>query len=82
MAANRENNVRAGFSMPVAARPAPGLAGLTHPRWLFGTFLRTLALHGMPHFENSYATRGAPILSPNVERDLSDRGHLDWRHFA
>ena len=26
--------------------------------------------HGMPHFENNYAPRGAPILSPNVMRDL------------
>ncbi|RYX93329.1 MAG: alpha-hydroxy-acid oxidizing protein [Comamonadaceae bacterium] len=78
--ANRENNVRAGFTIPV--RPGVRLAwqGVTHPRWLFGTFLRTLARHGMPHFENSYASRGAPILSPNVERDLSDRGHLSWRH--
>lgn len=81
VAANRENNVRAGFSISV--RPSRQLAwqGITHPRWLFGTFLRTLAQHGMPYFENSYATRGAPILSPNVERDLSDRGHLNWRHF-
>lgn len=81
-AANRENNVRAGFTIPV--RPSLGLTwqGMTHPRWLFGTFLRTLVRHGMPHFENSYATRGAPILSPNVERNLSDRGHLNWRHFA
>ena len=80
VAANRENNVRAGFSIPV--RPGPRLAwqGLTHPRWLFGTFLRTLALHGMPHFENSYAARGVPILSPTVERSFSDRGHLTWRH--
>jgi len=80
VAANRENNVRAGFSIPV--RPSAQLAwqGITHPRWLFGTFLRTLAQHGMPYFENSYATRGAPILSPNVERNLSDRGHLNWRH--
>ena len=80
VAANRENNVRAGFSIPV--RPSARLAwqGITHPRWLFGTFLRTLLQHGMPHFENSYATRGVPILSPNVERTLSDRGHLSWRH--
>jgi L-lactate dehydrogenase (cytochrome) len=81
VAANRENNVRAGFSIPV--RPSARLAwqGITHPRWLFGTFVRTLMQQGMPHFENSYATRGAPILSANVERSLSDRGHLDWRHF-
>ncbi len=81
-AANRENNVRAGFTIPV--RPSLRLAwqGVTHPRWLFGTFLRTLVRHGMPHFENSYATRGAPILSPHVERNMSDRGHLNWRHFS
>ncbi|WP_332826808.1 alpha-hydroxy acid oxidase [Ramlibacter sp.] len=80
IAANRENNVRAGFSTPL--RPSLSLAwqGVTHPRWLFGTFLRTIAVHGMPHFENNYARRGAPILSANVQRDFSDRGHLNWDH--
>lgn len=82
VAANRENNVRAGFSTPM--RPSVGLAwqGITHPRWLFGTFVRTILRHGMPHFENNYATRGAPILSANVLRDFSDRGHLNWEHVS
>ncbi|HWI84613.1 alpha-hydroxy acid oxidase [Ramlibacter sp.] len=81
-AANRENNLRAGFSTPL--RPTARLAwdGLTHPRWLFGTFLKTIARHGIPHFENNFPTRGAPIISPNVERDFSHRGHLTWEHFA
>jgi L-lactate dehydrogenase (cytochrome) len=81
IASNRENNIRAGFSTPL--RPSVSLAwqGVTHPRWLFGTFLRTIAQHGMPHFENNYARRGAPILSPSVERDFSGRGHLNWQHF-
>ena len=80
IASNRENNIRAGFSTPL--RPSTRLAwqGLTHPRWLFGTFLKTLFKHGMPHFENNYARRGAPILSSNVLRDFSDRGHLGWEH--
>lgn len=80
IAANRENNVRAGFSTPL--RPSLRLAwqGLTHPRWLLGTFVRTLLRHGMPHFENNFARRGAPILSAHVLRDLSDRGHLTWEH--
>jgi L-lactate dehydrogenase (cytochrome) len=80
VAANRENNVRAGFSIPL--RPSLGLAwqGLSHPRWLFGTFLKTLRRHGMPHFENSYATRGVPILSPDVLRSYAERGHLHWGH--
>ena len=81
VAGNRENNVRAGFSTPL--RPTPRLAwdGLTHPRWLLGTFLRTLLQHGMPHFENNFATRGAPIVSAKVIRDYSDRGNLAWPHF-
>ena len=79
-AANRENNVRTGFSTPL--RPSARLAwdGISHPRWLFGTFLKTLMRHGMPHFENSFATRGAPIMSKNVLRDFSSRGHLSWQH--
>ena len=82
VSANRENNVRAGFSTPL--RPSLSLAyqGVTHPRWLFGNFLRTLSRHGMPHFENNYAKRGAPIVSANVLRDFSDRGHLNWTHVA
>jgi L-lactate dehydrogenase (cytochrome) len=35
----------------------------------------------MPHFENSYATRGAPILSGTVLRDFGARDHLNWKHF-
>jgi len=82
VSANRENNVRTGFSTPL--KPSLRLAwdGLTHPAWLAGTFLRTLARHGMPHFENSFATRGAPILSANVLRDFSARDHLNWAHVA
>jgi L-lactate dehydrogenase (cytochrome) len=80
IASNRENNIRTGFSTPL--RPSARLAwqGLTHPRWLFGTFLKTLWQHGMPHFENNYARRGAPVLSSSVLRDFSDRGHLGWEH--
>ncbi len=78
--ANRENNIRTGFSTPL--RPSARLAwdGVSHPRWLFGTFFRTLARHGMPHFENSFATRGAPIMSSSVLRDFAARGHLTWEH--
>ena len=75
---NRENNIRAGFSTPL--RPSLRLAweGFTHPRWLVSNALRTIARHGMPHFENAFAERGAPILARNVERDFSQRDHLHW----
>lgn len=82
VSANRENNVRTGFSTPLKPSLALAVQGITHPRWLFGTFLRTIVKHGMPHFENNYATRGAPIMSKSVMRDLAERGHLDWSHIA
>lgn len=78
--ANRENNIRAGFSTPL--RPSLRLVweGVSHPRWTLGTFLKTIARHGIPHFENSYATRGAPIIASNVMRDFGKKDHLDWSH--
>ena len=82
VSANRENNVRTGFSTPLRHSLRLAWDGLSHPRWLFGTFLRTIVQHGMPHFENNYATRGAPILSSRVARDFAARGHLNWAHFA
>lgn len=78
--ANRENNLRNGFSSPLKISPRLAWEGIKHPRWLLGTAIRTLLRHGMPHFENSYATRGAPILSRNVERSFGARDQLDWDH--
>jgi L-lactate dehydrogenase (cytochrome) len=53
---------------------------MIRPNWTLNTFLRTLLKHGMPHFENSYATRGAPILAKSVMRDFGAKDHLNWRH--
>lgn len=79
--ANRENNIRTGFSIPL--KPGLRLAydGITHPRWSLGTFLRTL-LDGMPHFENMDAFRGPPILSRNLVRAIGARDSLCWEHVA
>lgn len=81
VAGNRENNVRSGFSTPL--RPSLRLAwdGMARPRWLFGTLARTL-VKGVPHFENSFAERGAPIIARNIDRDFSNRDHFDWTHIA
>ncbi len=76
---NRENNIRNGFSIPL--RPGPSLAwqGITHPGWLVNTFFRTIVRHGLPHFENNFAERGAPMFSRTVMRDFGARDHLDWK---
>ena len=82
VAPNREHYVRAGFSSPLKPSMSLFWQGITHPRWTFGTFLRTLAKYGMPHFENNYSKRGPPILAANVTRDWADRGRLDWTHLT
>jgi L-lactate dehydrogenase (cytochrome) len=76
--ANRENNVKAGFSTPL--RPSLRLAwdGIIRPRWLFGMFLRTLLVHGMPHFENMGPR--VPMLTTLGKREAGRRDRLNWRH--
>ena len=82
ISSNREHYVRTGFSTPL--RPSLRLAwdGLVRPHWLINTWFGTIFRHGMPHFENSYAERGAPIFSRTVDRDFSNRDHLNWDHIA
>jgi len=78
VAANRENNVRSGFHTPL--RPSLRLAwdGIVRPRWLFGMLVRTLWLHGMPHFENM--GRRVPLISRTAEREGGRRDKLSWQH--
>ncbi|HEY6721952.1 MAG TPA: alpha-hydroxy acid oxidase [Burkholderiales bacterium] len=77
VSANRENNVRSGFSRPL--RPTLRLAWdcSLHPRWLFGMFLRTLVVHGVPHFENMGAR--IPLIT-KLERGDGQRDRLAWTH--
>jgi L-lactate dehydrogenase (cytochrome) len=80
VAGNRENALRSGFSVPL--RPSLRLAwdGIVRPRWMIGTFLRTLFLHGVPHFENITVDRGPPVVARNIVHRMSGRDNLNWRH--
>jgi L-lactate dehydrogenase (cytochrome) len=80
VSANRENNIRNGFQVPLAITPQVAFDAARHPRWLLGTWTRTLIKHGMPHFENMDATRGPPVLSQNLMRNLGNRDQLAWSH--
>lgn len=79
--ANRENNIRTGFSAPLKPSFRLLIDGVLHPRWTFGTLLKTFLHTGMPHVENNYAERGSPIFSRHILRDFSYRSHLNWAHF-
>ena len=77
---NRENNIRNGFQTPIKITPKVAFDTATHPHWLFGTFLRTMLNHGMPHFENMDAGQGPPVLSKNLMRNIGARDQLAWKH--
>jgi L-lactate dehydrogenase (cytochrome) len=74
---NRENLVRAGYTVPLRPTFKLAIDALTHPRWLFGTALRTLRRHGMPHYENVGAERGMAALSNGALR-THVRDSLSW----
>ena len=77
---NPDSYARNGFSSPL--KPSLSLAwqGISHPRWLAGTFLRSLLRNGMPHLENWRADRGHPILSKSVQKDFRSRDSFTWTH--
>lgn len=75
---NPDNLRRSGFSSPLEPGLRLAFDGLVRPYWLCNTFLRTLWKHGMPHFENNHAERGAPMISRRAARDFSGRRHFDW----
>jgi len=75
---NRRAGLRAGFEYPIRPGLRIALDGLTHPRWLVGTFLRTLMASGMPHIENYGKERGIPIISRSAPQRPHVRDTLDW----
>ena len=77
---NREHNIRTGFQVPLVITPRVAWDVATHPHWLLGTWIRTLKNHGMPHFENMDATRGPPVLSKDLVRNIGNRDQLAWKH--
>lgn len=79
VAAIRETELRSGFSVPLRLRPRLVLGALARPRWLMGTFARTLATDGVPHFENLTARRGGPIIANGIDH-RSSRAALSWDH--
>lgn len=79
MLGNREHNTRSGFSMPIKMTPKVMWQSATSPRWLFGTVAQTFLRHGAPHFENTDAERGPPMMSSKV-RNTHARDKLAWQH--
>ena len=80
VAANRENNVRAGYNTPLRPTPRLALDCMLRPKWLFGMFLKTLMRDGMPHVENMGPR--VPLISGTAMRGYGRRDKLTWKHIA
>ncbi|VCU71359.1 (S)-mandelate dehydrogenase [Pigmentiphaga humi] len=74
---NREENIRRGYASPLKPNARLVADALCHPRWLCGSFLRSVAREGMPHFENMAEER-APMFSWTATRRAHRRDNLDW----
>lgn len=76
---NRENALRAGFSLPPALTPGLVWDGITHPAWVVGCLLKTLIREGVPRQANFEAEPGASILVRKVAPG-DRRSRLSWDH--
>lgn len=78
---NRRATYRQGFEYPMRPGVRIAVDGLCHPRWLIGTFLRSVMTSGMPHIENYGKGRGIPIISAKAPERTHVRDALNWEDF-
>ncbi len=79
MPSNRPGQIRAGYSMPLRPNPRLTWDVLTHPRWLGGTFARTLGRRGLPVIANVAPSGGPNIFSRQVSA-ITGHTSFDWSH--
>lgn len=80
--ANREYNLRNGFTIPFRINARNVVDGLMHPRWLTQVFLRTLLADGVPRFRNVDSEEGGRIVSKDLSAFRARRDALDWSDIA
>ena len=83
VASNRDRDRRLGFTIPLRPRLSLALDGLSHPRWLIGTFARTLLGGGVPRLPNfGGEPTGRAIISAPAAAARTNRERLGWAHLA
>jgi isopentenyl diphosphate isomerase/L-lactate dehydrogenase-like FMN-dependent dehydrogenase len=80
--ANREYNLRNGFTIPFRINARNVADGLLHPRWLVQVFLRTLLSDGVPRFRNVDSNVGGRIIAQDLSAFRARRDALDWSDIA
>jgi L-lactate dehydrogenase (cytochrome) len=82
VAAQREHELRHGFSVPLRLSSRLIASALARPLWLVQNFARSICTSGVPHFENFSATRGARIIAGPGQSVRSGRAALRWEDIA
>ncbi|WP_382162018.1 alpha-hydroxy acid oxidase [Hydrogenophaga sp. ANAO-22] len=83
IASNRDRDRRLGFTIPLKPRLSLAVDGVLHPRWLCGTFARTLLADGIPRLPNfGGEATGRPIIATPTAAARSDRDRFTWAHVA
>ncbi|MGF6976086.1 L-lactate dehydrogenase (cytochrome) [Paraburkholderia sp. JPY465] len=78
---NRENNLRAGFSIPLRPNWRLLADGVLHLRWAATVFVRTLIADGIPRFCNVGDGAGQRITAAAPPGPRNGAG-LSWTHVA
>lgn len=78
--ANREINLRTGFSLPLKLTPKLAYDGLSHPRWLASVLARTLLNGGVPRMENTdRGDRPSMLATSDASRNMrGGRETVSW----
>ena len=74
--ANRENDLRNGYTSPLRPSFKLLIDGLSHPNWMINTFIRPMLADGIPRFEN-FGGEPIPMLSRAGLR-LHRRDNFNW----
>ncbi len=74
--ANRENDLRNGYTSPLRPSFKLLIDGLCHPNWMINTFIRPMLADGIPRFEN-FGGEPIPMLSRDGLR-LHRRDNFNW----
>ncbi len=78
VAANREYNLRNGFTVPFTFTRRNVTDVLMHPRWLLGVLTRYVLTTGMPRYENYPSEIKYSITARPMGRSMMKNDSLNW----
>lgn len=79
VAARREAEARARYTMPLRLSLPLVFDLITHPRWLGGSFLKALLTRGVPRIENVLPDGGPSIFAKNIGA-IGGADAFAWKH--